>query len=475
MSKYIAVDLGASNGRVITGDLESFQVVNRFVTKNEYVDGGYFWDILSIFSEIKKGIKEAVKLYGDEIKSIGIDTWGVDYVLLDKNSRLLGNPYMYRDHRTDTMMEEVFKLIPKWDIYSTTGIQFAQFNTLYQLAADKKNNPEMLNAAAHYLSIPDLLNYWLSGVMANEYSHATTTQLYNPKEGSWAWDIMDKLELPREIFHPVVLSGTVLGQIKENILSELGVDPQLKINVTAVGCHDTASAVAAVPVTKGDRNIFLSSGTWSLLGIESDRPIINNNTFNADMTNEGTVSGGIRLLKNIMGLWILQESKRWWDRNDQEYSWAELSQMADSFGPVNWRIDPDNSLFFHPSSDADPMPERIKTYCRDHKMAVPDSVGEIVRGIFESLAQTYRTTVSTLQDITGEKYKRLYIVGGGSQEKLLCRLTAEACGIEVSAGPVEATALGNILVQELSSGEISSIEEGREIIRNTQQIEIFTK
>lgn len=475
MSKYIAVDLGASNGRVIAGDLESFQTVNRFVTRNEYVDGSYFWDILYIFAEIKKGIKEAVKLYGNKIKSIGIDTWGVDYVLLDKSSRLLGFPFMYRDHRTDSMMEEVFRIIPKRDIYSTTGIQFAQFNTLYQLASDKKNNPEMLDAAAHYLSIPDLLNYWLSGVMANEYSHATTTQLYNPNEKTWSWDMIEKLGLPRRIFHDIVPSGTVLGQIKDDILTELGIDPETRINVTAVGCHDTASAVAAVPVAKGDNNIFLSSGTWSLLGIESDKPIINEDTFNADMTNEGTVSGGIRLLKNIMGLWILQESKRWWDRHGKQYSWEELSEMADSFGPVNWRIDPDNALFFHPSSDSDPMPERIKSYCRDHEMPVPDSAGEIVRGIFESLAQTYRKTIFTLEQITGESYKRLYIVGGGSRERLLCRLTAEACSIEVSAGPAEATALGNILVQELSAGAISSIEQGRAIIRKSQNIVIYGK
>ena len=473
MSKYIAVDLGASNGRVIVGDLESFQVVNRFVTKNEYVDGGYFWDILFIFSEIKKGLKEAVKLFPGEIKSIGIDTWGVDYALLDKNGRILGNPYMYRDHRTDSAMEEVFDIISKDEIYRKTGIQFAQFNTLYQLYSDRKNNPEMLDAAAHYLSIPDLLNYWLSGVMANEYSHATTTQLYNPESGDWARDIMDKLDIPKKIFHKIVPSGTVLGTVKKDILSELGIDPETKIDVTAVGCHDTASAVAAVPVAKGDKNLFLSSGTWSLLGTETEKPVINENTVKAGLTNEGSVTGGIRLLKNIMGLWILQESKRWWDRNDKEYSWGELSRMAESFGPVKWRIEPDDPLFFHPSSDADPMPERIKTYCRDHGTAVPGSVGEIVRGIFESLAETYSKSIENLQDITGKTFNRLYIVGGGSQEKLLCRLTAEKCGIEVSAGPAEATALGNILVQELSQKEIASIEEGRDIIRKNQQIEIF--
>lgn len=472
MAKYIAVDLGASNGRVIAGDLNSFEVVNRFETKNEYINGSYFWDIMYIFSEIKKGIKEAWKLFPEQIKSIGIDTWGVDYALLDKSGRLIGNPFMYRDHRTDDIMEEVFRIIPKDELYKKTGIQFAQFNTIYQLYSDRKNSPQLLDAAAHYLSIPDLLNYWLSGIIANEYTHATTTQLVNSETGTWAWDIMDKLQIPETIFHDIVPSGSVLGPLKSDILSELGIDKDAGIDVIAVGCHDTASAVAAVPVETGERNLFLSSGTWSLLGTETDKAIINDKSFEAGLTNEGTVSGNIRLLKNIMGLWILQESKRWWDVNDKVYSWGELSRKAEEFGPVNWRINPDNPLFFHPSSDSDPMPERIRTFCRNEGMKEPESVGEIVRGIFESLADTYKKTINTLEDITGFDYKKLFIVGGGSQEKLLCRLTAETCGIEVSAGPVEATALGNILIQGLSRGDIASIDEGRKIIRQSQDISI---
>lgn len=473
MAKYIAVDLGASNGRVIVGDLNSFEVVNRFKSKNEYIDGGYYWDIMSIFSEIKEGIKEAVKLFPGEIQSIGIDTWGVDYALLDKNKRLLGNPFMYRDHRTDTAREEVFALIPKKDIYSQTGIQFAQFNTLYQLWADKRDSPDLLKAAKYYLSIPDLLNYWLSGVMKNEYSHATTTQLYNPTEGQWAWKIIKELGFPENIFQEIVPSGTILGPVKEDILSELAIEDEKQIQVIAVGCHDTASAVAAVPVTEEKENLFLSSGTWSLLGVESQKPVINEKTFSADLTNEGSVTGKIRLLKNIMGMWILQESKRWWDLHEKNYTWDELSEMADSFGPVDWHMNPNDPLFFHPSSESDPMPERIRKHCRDNGERVPENTGEIVRGIFQGLAETYTSTIENLEEITGKKYTSLYIVGGGSKDSLLCRLTAEISGRKVSAGPVEATALGNILLQELASGEIKSIDQGREIIRSTQEIKIY--
>ncbi len=474
MAKYIAVDLGASNGRVIVGDLEQFTVVNRFPMKNEYINGIYFWDIIYIFSEIKAGIKEAVKLFPGEIRSIGIDSWGVDYALLDMHKRLLSNPCMYRDHRTDTSMEEVFSIIPKDEIYRQTGIQLVQFNTLYQLWADKKDNPGLLKAARSYLSIPDLLNFWLSGTIKNEYTHATTTQLYNPVQKRWTWEILEKLDLPKNIFQEVIPPGTVLGPLKEDIHSELGITQEKQIMVLAVGSHDTASAVAAVPVTGGEENLFLSSGTWSLLGVESEKPVINKQTMEASFTNEGTVSGKIRLLKNIMGMWILQESKKWWDEHEKQYSWEELSAMAEAAGPVPWQIHPNDPIFFHPSSKADPMPERIRMQCRANGEPVPGSTGEMVRGIFQGLARTYAETIKTLETITGKTYQTLYLVGGGSQENLLCRLTAVETGKTVSAGPVEATALGNILIQELAAGEISTITEGRDIIHRSQKITIYS-
>ena len=472
MKKYIAVDLGASNGRVIVGNPEGFEVTNRFPTWNIRLGDSVFWDILAIFNEIKKGIKEAVKRCPDDVVSIGIDTWGVDYGLLDKNGVLIGNPYMYRDSRTDTAMEELFKVVPKKEVYDRTGIQFAQFNTLYQLWAMKRDSPEVLAAAEYYLSVPDLLNYWLTGVMKNEFSHASTTQLMDPRTKQWDTEFMDKLGLPKKIFRDIVPSGTVLGTLSPHIVEELGAPADLK--VVAVGSHDTASAVAAVPVEEGQESLFLSSGTWSLLGVESDDPVINDKTFAYDLTNEGTVRGKTRLLKNIMGMWILQESKRFWDKNDQNYTWDELSDMAREFGPVEWHLNPNDPLFFAPSSIDDPMPERIAKFCKAKGWKVPGSIGEYVRGIFQGLAETYSSTIDALEDITGKKYNELFIVGGGCQETLLCELTAQISGRKVYAGPIEATALGNILVQSLASGEIASIPEGRHLLKKTQDIKEYS-
>ncbi|MDA3958652.1 rhamnulokinase family protein [Oceanispirochaeta sp.] len=471
MKKYIAVDLGASNGRVIVGNLEGFEATNRFPTWNIRLGDSVFWDILAIFNEIKKGIKEAVRLYPEDIVSIGIDTWGVDYGLLDKNGNLIGNPYMYRDSRTDSAMEEVLKVVPRKEIYERTGIQFAQFNTLYQLWAMKRDSPEVLAAARHYLSIPDLLSYWLTGVMKNEFTHASTTQLLNPYTGQWDVELMKKLGLPSDIFEEIVPSGTVIGPLAPHIAEELNAPSNL--TVVAVGAHDTASAVAAVPVEEGKENLFLSSGTWSLLGVESDTPVINDKTYGHDLTNEGTVSGTTRLLKNIMGMWILQESKRFWDENGEKYSWDELSDMARSNGPVEWHLNPNDQSFFAPSSIDDPMPERIGKFCVKNGWKEPASIGEYVRGIFQGLAETYASTIEALEDITGKKYDELYIVGGGCRDSLLCELTAEISNRTVLAGPGEATALGNIMIQILASGEISSIQQGRDLLRKTQDIKEY--
>ncbi len=471
MKKYIAVDLGASNGRVIVGNLEGFEVTARFPTWNIRLGKSVFWDILAIFTEIKKGIKEAVKLYGDEIVSIGIDTWGVDYGLLDKNGELIGNPYMYRDSRTDTAMEEVWSVVPKEEVYERTGLQYVQFNTLYQLWAMKRDSPELLAAAKYYLSVPDLLNYWLTGVMKNEYTHASTTALMNPRTGEWDRELMDKLGIPSDIFCEIVPSGAEIGSLAPHIAEELGANPGIK--VVAVGAHDTASAVAAVPLAEGRENLFLSSGTWSLLGVESDEPVINEKTRGYNLTNEGTVTSTTRLLKNIMGMWILQESKRYWDEHEKKYSWDELSDMARANGPVEWHLDPNDQSFFAPSSIDDPMPERIRKFCEKNGWKAPSSIGEYVRGIFQGLAETYAATIDALEDITSKSYDELYIVGGGCRDVLLCELTAEISGRTVSAGPGEATALGNMMIQLLASGEIDSIAEGRALIRKTQDIKIY--
>lgn len=468
MKKYIAVDLGASNGRVIAGNLEGFDVVHRFPTWNIRLGGSVFWDILAIFREIKAGIKEAVKRYGQDIVSIGIDTWGVDYGLLDEKGNLLGNPYMYRDSRTDTAMEELWKVVPEEDLYKRTGLQSVQFNTIYQLWAMKRDAPRVLEGAEHYLSIPDLLNYWLTGVMKNEFTHASTTSLMNPLTGDWDRELMEKLGLPSRIFGEIVPSGTELGVLAPHIAEELHVDSTVK--VIAAGSHDTASAVAAVPVEEGKENLFLSSGTWSVLGVELEQPVISEKARAFALTNEGTVDGKIRLLKNIMGMWILQESKRYWDEQGQYHSWDELSDMARKNGPVEWQLDPTDQRFFAPSSIDDPMPGRIAGFCKARGWKAPSSRGEIVRGIFQGLAETYASTIEALEDISGKHYEDLYIVGGGCRDALLCELAAKASGRKVHAGPAEATALGNIMLQAIGSGEISSVQMGRALLRRTQDI-----
>ncbi len=468
MNKYIAVDLGASNGRVIVGDLEHFEVTNRFVTKNELVNGRVYWDIIGIFSEIKKGIKSAFSLYGDQIVSIGIDTWGVDFGLLDEAGELLGNPYHYRDNRTDGMMEHVFSLIPKEQIYQATGIQFMQLNTIYQLAALKKDHPQLLAAARHYLSIPDLLCYWLTGVMKNEYSHATTTQLYDPNSGDWAWEILDALGLDRGLFGQIVPSGTVLGPLSAEVAKELHAPEG--VTVIASGSHDTASAVAAVPVLSDEQYLYLSSGTWSLLGIESDHPIISEKTLAYNFTNEGAASGKIRFLKNIMGMWIQQECIRWWEAGGEEISWKVLDQQTLAEADFPSFIDPNDPRFLKPNTSSSSMPDRICSYCREQGMSEPENHGQFMTAIYRGLAKAYAFYLQQIQELTGIQFDRLYIIGGGSKNAILNQWTAEEAKIRVSSGPVEATALGNILIQALACGDIPDRSAGRQIIRTSQEI-----
>lgn len=467
--KYIAVDLGASNGRVVVGNLEKFTVTNRFVTRNEVVNGGVHWDILYIYAEIKKGIKEAFRLFPEPgaIASISIDTWGVDFGLLDAKGQLIGLPYHYRDSRTDGMMEEVFSVISKEEIYLETGGQFMQINTLYQLASMKKNHPELFAAARHYLSIPDLLSFWLSGVMANEYSHASTTQIYNPSENQWSWKIIDALGIDRSLFGEVVKSGTVLGRLTDEVRNELGASSD--VVVIAGASHDTAAAVAAVPVTVEEPVLYLSSGTWSLLGTESPEPIISEKSLEYNFTNEGAASGGIRFLKNIMGMWIQQETLRWWESHGQEISFKELDAETLALADFPSVIDPNDERFLKPNSSGSPMPERIKGYCREQGMQVPEKPGEFMATIYRGLADIYARYAEQIEKITGIAYRQLYIIGGGSKNGILNQWTADITGKKVSAGPVEATALGNILIQALALGDIPDRKTGRKIIRDNHE------
>jgi len=470
MQKHIAVDLGASTGRVIVGDLSSLDIISRFPSKAVRIKDSLYWDILGIYAEIKAGLKEAFRKYGDEITSIGIDTWGVDYALLDKNGDLLGNPYHYRDDRTSGAMDEVFNLISGEEIYQETGIQFLPFNTIFQLYAAAKQAPEVLGAARHYLSIPDLLNYWLTGEMRNEYSHFTTTQLYNPRTKARSVPILKALGVDPDIFCEIAPSGTVLGPLLPSVAEELGAGPE--VQVILPGCHDTASAVAAVPTLGEKTYAYLSSGTWSLLGIESDRPIISAESYGGNFTNEGSVTGGFRFLKNIMGLWIIQECKASWDQTEEKLEWPQIIQAAEKAEDRGFRIDVDDLLFLGSSLTSGPMPGRIREYLRARDLPLPETVGEMALCVFKSLAETYARVLGQLEAAAGLALEELYIIGGGCQNDYLCRLTAQAVGRPVFAGPAEATALGNILVQAVARGEVKDLREGRGLI--AENFEIIT-
>ena len=468
---HIAVDLGAESGRVIVGNLETFDVIHRFPSPAVRVAGTLHWDILAIFAEIKAGLRTAFKRYGTAIKSIGIDTWGVDYGLIDSQGRLLGNPFHYRDNRTDGVMEEIQAKVGKERIYSSTGIQFMSINTIYQLCDEVKNRAAVLSAADAFLTIPDLLNYWLSDVRANEFSNATTTQLYNPLSKDWDWELIAELGIPAGIFQKIVPPGTILGKLRDDLRLEVGGHKDLL--VIAPGCHDTASAVAAVPLGSEKNYAYLVSGTWSLLGTELDKVFISEEGMRGNFTNEGSANGDFIFLKNITGLWILQECRKEWSSAETLLEYDEIVRQAGLVGDLGIYIDVDDTRFLKPGTVTNGMVNRIQAYCRETSQRIPKTPGEIAKVIFESLARCYAENLQTLQNITGRKADCLYIIGGGSQNELLCKLTASASGTPVSAGPVEATALGNILVQALACGDIASIEEGREIIRRSYPLSLF--
>ena len=471
MQKFIAIDIGAETGRVIVGDVSKMEIIYRFPNNFVRVKDSIFWDILGIFNEIKRGLKEAFKKYPNQIISIGIDTWGVDYVLLDNDGDLLGNPYHYRDKRTDNIMEEVFRIIPKKEIFTETGIQFMQLNTIYQLYSFAKKKPQIFENTKYLLTIPDLLNYWLTGIIKNEYSIATTTQLYNPIKKDWSTKILNKLGFKKEIFGEIIMPGIKIGKLLLAVAREIGADSE--VMVVAPACHDTGSAVAAVPVEDNINYAYISSGTWSLLGIEIPKPIINDMSFKYNFTNEGSADGGFRFLKNITGFWIIQECKKFWDENVKSYSYDELTEIALKYGPANFRIDPDDLRFLKPALIDDSMIDRIKNYCHETGQKIPKTPAEIVRGVIESLAEKYTETIKMIEEITGKSIKEIYIIGGGCRNSLLCQLVANATDLPVYAGPVEATAIGNLMVQAKSMGQIKSINEGRNIIRKSFDIKKY--
>ncbi len=469
LTNFLAVDLGAESGRVILGKLDSghlqLEEVHRFANGPVRTPDGLHWDVLRLWSEIKTGIGMAVHKYGTQIAGIGLDTWGVDFGLLDHNGALLGNPYHYRDSRNDGMLEEAFMRLPRDLIFEQTGIQFMQINTLYQLLSMVKSQAAALSAAETLLMMPDLFNYWLTGVKTSEFSIASTSQCYDPRQGGWSLPVLKAMGIPTHIFAPIVQPGTVLGPLLSEVAEETGAQ---NIQVIAPATHDTGSAAVAVPATEKDY-AWISSGTWSLMGLDSTIPVITPESLAFNLTNEGGVYGSIRLLKNITGLWLVQECRRTWAARGQELSYGEMTRLAADTAPLKSLVDPDAPDFSRPGD----MPERIREFCRRTGQPVPESKGEIIRCALESLALKYRSVLIMLESVTGRQMEALHIVGGGTRNRLLNQFAANATGLKTITGPVEATAIGNILMQAVALGKIGSLSEGREVVRQSFEVETY--
>lgn len=465
--RVLAFDFGASSGRAIIGcfdgDKITLEEVHRFSNDPVSVGGTVYWDVLRLFYEIKQGIIKA-KIAGG-FDSIGIDTWGVDFGLIDSEGKLMENPVHYRDARTAGLVDEAFKTMPKEKLYGITGIQFMELNTLFQLIALKKYRPWMLERADKMLFMPDLFAYFLTGKMCSEYSIASTSQLIDINTRSWSKELLDAFGIKESLFAPLTEPGTQLGNLSKEICEECGVE---SVPVISVCGHDTQSAITAVPCESGDF-AFLSSGTWSLFGTELQKPIVNETSLKINITNEGGFGGTTGFLKNIIGLWLIQESRRQWQREGKDYSYADLEKLALSEEPFKCFIDPDAPEFVPQGN----IPERVREFCRKTGQYVPESVGEIMHCIYESLAMKYRMTFEKLCECTGKDYPVIHVIGGGTKDGLLCRMTASSCGKTVKAGPIEATVMGNVAVQLMSDGTIGSISEARKAVAASESLKTY--
>jgi len=461
MKTVLAFDLGASSGRGILATLQDGKInlkeVHRFPNNGVNVRKTLYWDILYLFDQIKQGITKA-KLEGG-FDSIAIDTWGVDFGLVDSNGDLIGNPVTYRDSRTDNMPEELFEKICAEEVYKRTGIQIINFNTLFQMFYMCKYKKAEIERTESMLFIPDLLGYFLTGVKKNEYTISSTSQMINPYTRNWDYELIEKAGIKKELLGEIIMPGTTLGSLTEDLCEELGIEP---VDVISVGSHDTASAVVAVP-TEVDDFVYISCGTWSLFGTELDEPLVTDEGRKSSYANEGGYGGKIRYLTNIMGLWLIQESRRSWNKQGNDFSFNDLEKAALKCEPFKCFIDPDYPEFGKPGD----IPKRIQKYCERTGQYVPKTVGEIVRCIYESLALKYYHSFLNLKKITGKDFEAINIVGGGTKDPLLCQMAANACNITVYAGPIEATALGNIAVQLMAIGEIKDLKEARKIIKNS--------
>lgn len=466
---YLAVDLGAESGRVVAGVFEhdtlTQETIHRFPNGVYEHEGTLRWNIGTLFDEIVKGIALAAERFGEELISIGIDSWGVDYALLDECGDLIELPFHYRDARTDGILGEVFQQISELDVFMATGIQPLFLNSLFQIYSQVRKDAQTLHRAHRLLFIPDLINYWLCGRQVNEYTIASTSQMMDMRTKDWAKELLKRLDIPCELLGDIVEPGEILGHLLPQICEKTGVGA---LTVVAVGAHDTASAVAGTPFS-GEGRCFVSSGTWSLMGVEVIEPIIRKDAHKNGFSNEGGVAETIRFLKNINGLWILQECRRQWMKRGDSLSYSRLTEMAGSSHPFSALFDPDHAPFSKPGK----MPEKIADFCRVTGQPEPGEIGAVIRVVLESLALKYRDVLERLEITTGSRFPTLNIVGGGSQNELFNQFTANAIGREVICGPIEAASAGNLIMQLIADGEIDSIGEGRELIRRSSKMRIF--
>ena len=460
---FIAVDLGAGSGRVIAAKTDFSKIhleeIHRFDNPGTDLPGGSFWNLIGLYREILEGIRRAVEIHAERIVAIGIDTWGCDFGLLDPTGELLGMPHQYRDPRFEGMAEAMHQRMPEEEIYARTGIKTNFYNSsLHLLAAATHRSPALANAS-RLLFVPDLLAYWLTGRQAVERTIASTSQLLDPTTGDWAREVIDALGLPQELFGEIVPPGTVLGPLRDEVVRVTGARG---VPLIASASHDTAAAVAGIPMTGEDR-LWLSSGTWSIMGVETNTPITTPAALQHGFCNELGVDGTVRFLKNIAGLWLIQECKRQWALDGEDIDYAGLSELAKEAEPFSAFIDPDDPVFASPGG----MPDKIREFCQRTGQTVPQKKGCILRIATESLALKYRHVHQHIRELTGRNFKRLHTGGGGIQNDLLSQATADALGIEVVAGPVEATSCGNLIVQMIATGHLPDLATGRELIRNS--------
>jgi len=464
----LAVDLGAASGRAVIGRFDGETLgtewVARFPNQSVRLGDTLYWDFLRLFEDVLDSLRRAGQIAS--ITSVGVDAWGVDFGLLDRSGRLLGNPVHYRDGRTDGMVAAARRIVSPEELFGRTGIQTLPINTIYQLLAIVRSGDATLRAAAHLLMIPDLFHFFLCGAASTEYTNATTTQCLDISTRAWATDVLERLGIPAVVFPPIVDPGCSLGAVRTEVAETTGLG---RVEVIAPATHDTGSAVAAVPAVDDVSWAYISSGTWSLVGLETRAPRLGTDAFAFNLTNEGGVGGRIRLHKNVTGLWLLEESRRHWASSGGDYTYAQLVDLARGAEPLCRFIDPDDPRFLPPGD----MPSRIHAFCLERGQPAPTTAGEVVRTLLESLALKTGWVLTQISRIAGVRPAVVHLIGGGASNDLLCQLTADAAGLPVLAGPAEATAIGNLMVQAIARHELASLEEGRQLIRRSFPVRAY--